>query len=67
MTSSGFILTFASTVWVIDGIHNRAAHCGAHAKPTLAACLAYLDIGVLSIANLSNCGTTGSQDATHLM
>ena len=52
MTSRRLVLAFATTVRVVDRVHNRTADGRADALPAVTASLADLDVGVLGAADL---------------
>ena len=66
MTSRRLVLAFATTVRVVDRVHNRTTDGRADALPAVTASLADLDVGMLGVADFANSRAAGEQHAAHL-
>ena len=66
MTSRRLVLAFATTVRVVDRVHNRTTDGRADALPAVTASLADLDVGMLGVADFANGRAAGEQHAAHL-
>src|SRR5690349_20267526 len=59
-------LALATTVRVVDGVHDHTADGRALALPAHAAGLAPVDVGLLGVADLADRGAAADVDETHL-
>src|SRR5438874_12527519 len=59
-------LALAASVRVVDGVHRRAAHRGAHALPAAAARLAAGDVLVVDVADLPDRRPAGERHPAQL-
>lgn len=60
------VLALATAVRVVDRVHDGTADGRAHVHVTLTAGLADDDIGVIGVADLTDGGAAGNEDAAHL-
>ena len=65
-TTRGVVLALAAAVRVVDRVHDRTTDGRTNAGPAVTTGLTDLDVGVLSVANLTDGGAAGDEDATHL-
>src|SRR5665647_1422554 len=61
--TTGRGLALAAAVWMVDGVHRRAAHGRAHTAPAGAAGLAAGEVRVIGVAQLAHRRATGEADA----
>ena len=57
--------TFATTVWVIDRVHDNSTHRWPHASPATSAGLAELAEIVFPVTDLANCCATVDMNLAH--
>ena len=60
------VLALATAVRVVDRVHDGTADGRAHVHVTLTAGLADDDVGVIGVADLTDGGAAGNEDAAHL-
>ena len=66
MATCGLVLALATTMGMVDRVHNGTADGRTNALPAVTTGLTDLDVGMLGVSDLADGGAAGEQHATHL-